>query len=197
MEEDSSQEEGAVCLMEALARVPDPRSRHGRRYPLAAMLALGVCAMLCGARSLYAIAQWGREHRQVARALGFVRGTTPCVATWHLLFKRLDRAALERVLGQWFQDQGMVEGEGLAVDGKTLRGIHGEGVPGVHLVAAYAHRRGNVLAQSAVRERGNELTALPDLLDQLPLRGQVVTGDAQFTQRELSRQIVEKGGTTS
>jgi hypothetical protein len=54
-----------------------------------------------------------------------------------------------------------------------------------------------VLAQSAVRERGNELTALPDLLDQLPLRGQVVTGDAQFTQRELSRQIVEKGGTTS
>lgn len=197
MEGASIQRDRAVCLMEALDGVADPRSRHGRRYQLTAMLALGVCAMLCGARSLYAIAQWGREHRKVARALGFDRGVTPCVATWHLLFKRLDRAALERVLGQWFQDQGVVEGEALAVDGKTLRGIHGEEVPGVHLVAAYAHRRGTVLAQRAVGEWGNELTALPDLLDQLPLEGQVVTGDAQFTQREVCQQIVAKGGTTS
>lgn len=197
MEEPRILRDRAICLMAALAEVADPRSRHGRRYPLAGMLALAVCAMLCGARSLYAIAQWGREHRQVARALGFDREATPCVATWHLLFKRLDRAALERVLGQWFQEQGLPAGEALAVDGKKLRGIHGEGVPGVHLVAAYAHGRGTVLAQQAVGARGNELTALPALMDQLPLRGQVVTGDAQFTQREFCQQIVVKGGTTS
>src|SRR5258708_39992127 len=49
-------------LLRALAEVPDPRSRHGRRHPFPAVLALATVAMLCGARSLYAIAQWGREH---------------------------------------------------------------------------------------------------------------------------------------
>jgi len=183
--------------MEALAQVPDPRSRHGRRYPLAAMLALAVCAMLCGARSLYAIAQWGREHRDMAQTLGFAGVTTPCVATLHLLFKRLDGEALEQVLGQWFQQQGPVQGEALAVDGKTLRGIHGEQVPAVHLVAAYAHHRGTVMGQRAAGGKGQELRAVPELLDHLPVRGRVVTGDALLTQRELSRQIVAKGGTIS
>ncbi len=51
----------ALSLMEVLAAFPDPRSAHGRRHPIGAVLALAVCAMLCGARSLYAISQWGRD----------------------------------------------------------------------------------------------------------------------------------------
>ena len=82
------------------------------------------------------------------------------------------------------------------MDGKTLRGIHGEQLPGVHLVAAYAHQSGIVVGQQAVGEKQNELGALPGLLDQLDLRGLVITGDAQFTQRKECRVITEKGGTT-
>src|SRR5260370_17433907 len=76
-------EELGPSLLRALAAVPDPRSRHGRRPPLPAVLARARVAMLmrCGARSLYAIAQWGREHpAEVVRTLGFARVRTPGVA---------------------------------------------------------------------------------------------------------------------
>ncbi len=136
-------------LLEALSAVPDPRSRRGRRYSVASVLALAVCAMLCGARSLYAIAQWGRDQGavEVWAALGIGRAATPSVATLFRLFRDLDRDAFEAALGAWVEAQGVPPGEAVALDGKHLRGIHGEAVPGVHLVAAYAHRSGGVLAQ--------------------------------------------------
>ena len=184
-------------LMETFASVPDPRSAHGRRHPLDAILALAVCAMLCGSRSLYAIGQWGRDHGSgMAGALGFTRERTPCVSTLHEVFSRLDVEAFERALGGWLQKRGLKAAEALGVDGKTLRGIHGEELPGVHLVSAYAHQMGIVAGQQAVADKGNELGALSGLLEQLDLAGRVVTGDAQFTQRKVCQDIVKKGATT-
>jgi hypothetical protein len=142
-------------LLEAFAAVPDPRSPHGRRHPLPAVLALATAAMLSGARSLYAIAQWGRlQPPGVVRALGFTRGKTPCVATLHLLFKGLDAEAFEAALRGWARRQlGDREGA-IAIDGKALRGIHGEELPGVRLVAAYCDAAGLVLAQSGGQRAG-------------------------------------------
>ncbi len=194
---ESAEKKVARSLIEVLGSVPDPRSAHGLRHPLGAVLALAVCAMLCGARSLYAISQWGRDQGgDMAHALGFTRERTPCVSTLHEVFSRLDRESFELALGGWLQEGGLKAGEAVAVDGKTLRGIHGEQLPGVHLVAAYAHQSGIVVGQQAVGEKQNELGALPGLLDQLDLRGLVITGDAQFTQRKECRMITEKGGTT-
>ena len=77
--------------------------------------------MLCGARSRYAISQWGRDQGQeVSEALGFTRERTPCVSTLHQVFSRLDQAAFERELGQWLQERGRCEGEAVAIDGKAL-----------------------------------------------------------------------------
>ncbi len=136
-------------LLEALAGVPDPRARRGRRYSAATILTFAVCAMLCGARSLYAIAQWGRDAgtAEVRAALGIDRARTPSVATLFRLFRDLDRDAFEAALAAWVRAQGLPAGEAVAIDGKQLRGIHGEEVAGVHLVAAYAHRSGQVLSQ--------------------------------------------------
>ena len=64
-------------LLEALRGIEDPRKPKGVRHPLSAVLALSVCAMLSGARSLYAIAQWGREHPQLAQSLGFSGSRPP------------------------------------------------------------------------------------------------------------------------
>jgi len=165
---------------------------------MGAILTLAVCAMLCGARSLYAISQWGRDQdREMAQALGFTRDHTLCVSTLHQVFSRLDREEFERALGGWLQQRGLQGPEAIAVDGKTLRGIHGEGLPGVHLVAAYGHQSGIGVGQQAVGEKENELGAIAGLLDQLNLRDHVVTGDALFTQRKVCRQVVEKGGITS
>lgn len=189
---------GSLALLEVMGRLPDPRSGHGRRHPLGAILGLAICAMLCGSRSLYAISQWGRDQGvEVSQALGFTRERTPCVSTLHQVFSRLDREAFELLLEQWLGERGLEAGEALAIDGKRLRGIHGEQLPGVHLVAAYAHQSGIVLGQQAVAHKRNELEAVYQLLNRLDLKGRVVTGDAQFTQREVCQGIVAKGGTIS
>ena len=134
-------------LLDALNGIEDPRKPKGVRHPLPAVLAMSVCAMLGGARSLYAIAQWGREHPQFAQSLGFSREQTPCVATLHHVFRRLDADAFESALGRWAQEC-LGEGEStIAIDGKALRGIHGRELPGVRLVAAYAGESGLVLGQ--------------------------------------------------
>ena len=182
-------------LREALDGVPDHRKSQGRRHPLGAVLSLAVCAMLCGARSLYAIAQWGRDHGAVTgQLLGFSPGKTPCVATFHRVFKELDVDAFEAVLGEWLTNNGPELGETLSLDGKTLRGIHGEGISGVHLVSAYATRSGTVLAQRASPGKGQELAAAKAVLGQVPLEGRIVVADALLTQREVCQQIVSGGG---
>jgi hypothetical protein len=179
--------------MEALGRVPDPRGRQGRRYQLASVLAMAVCAMACGARSLYAIAQWGRQHRRlVCEALGIKRLSTPSHPQLHRIFAALDVQAFEAVLGQWLGARA-----GKRVDGKTLRGIHGEQIAGVHLISAFAHERGMVLAQRAAPGQGRELEAVKAVLDSLDLRGQVVTGDALLAQRDICRRIKKKGASGS
>ena len=140
--------EWSCGLLDALGEIEDPRKPKGVRHPLPAILALSVCAMLSGAKSLYAIAQWGREHPQFAQWLGFSRERTPCVATLHHVFRRLDVDAFESALGRWAQEW-LGEGEAtIAIDGKALRGIHGGELPGVRLVAAYAGESGLVLGQS-------------------------------------------------
>ena len=193
----ATQQPQAESLLEAMVRVADPRKRRGRRYEIAKILTLAVCAMACGARSLYAIAQWGREHCDlVCEALQLKRKQTPCVATFHRVFRELDAQAFETVLGTWLRARGLRAGEGLAVDGKTLRGIHGEEIAGVHLVAAFAHETGIVVDQQATEGKGQELETVREMLERLDVRGHVVTGDALLAQRDLSETIVEKGGTT-
>jgi hypothetical protein len=187
-----------VSLLEALGAVPDHRGRRGRRYRLSVVLAVAVCAMLCGCRSLYAIAQWARDHRKrVTGALGIDRGTTPSVATLHRVFKGLDVAAFEEVLSAWLAARFVKAGEGIAVDGKSLRGLHGHQVAGVDLVAAYTHESGIVVAQQRVSGVGQELASGRELLKFLSLEGHVVTGDSLYAQRDICETIRGRGGSIS
>ena len=141
-------------LLTAVAAVPDPRRPRGRRHPLPALLALSTAAMLAGARSPYAIAQRGRLQPPAAvQALGFTREQTPGVATLHLAFKALDAQACEAAPARWAQGQLGDGWEAVALDGKALRGIHGEALPGVRLVAAYCDQAGLVLAQAGGQAR--------------------------------------------
>lgn len=146
-----------ISLRAAFGEVPDPRARRGQRHPLAAVLTLMTVAMLSGARSLYAIAQWGRlQDPEVVMALGFTSGRTPAVSTLHEVTRRLDPTALEGVLARWVQGAGVAAGSGIALDGKVLRGSHPKGAPPsqwIDVVAAYTHEAGRVLAQAG-GERG-------------------------------------------
>ena len=146
------EERQALSLREVLEQVPDPRRPRGRRHPLAAILALSVCAMLGGCRSLYAIAQWGRARPELAQALGFTREQTPCVAPLYHIFRRLAGAAFADALSQWAMAALPAEAAVLVVDGKALRGLHGDELPGVRLVAAYAVDAGLVVGQKGGKE---------------------------------------------
>src|SRR5580704_14839643 len=139
----------APSLLDVLAQVPDPRSRHGRRHPLLAILSLAVLAMLSGAKSYQAIAQFGRDKRlALAHALGFTRGKTPTKSTFSVLFRILDVQAFEAALSRWIASR-LPEGEEklISLDGKTARGSRDGTVPGQHLVAAYSAAAQAVLAQ--------------------------------------------------
>ena len=141
-------------LLNTFATVPDPRRKQGTRHSLAAILTLSTAAMLCGARSLYAISQWGRlQELDVVQRLGFSRDKTPSVSTLHRLFVRLDVDSFESALSAWAQSNLGGGEEAIAIDGKGLRGIHGEELPGVRLVAAYTPKAGLVLAQKGGQPR--------------------------------------------
>ncbi|MGZ3581895.1 MAG: transposase family protein [Ktedonobacterales bacterium] len=143
-----------ASLLHAFAQVPDPRGARGRRHPLAAILALAVAAMLADARSLYAIAQWGRlQSGETVRALGFTREKTPTVSTLHEVFKALDVGEFEAALAQWAHAALAPSSRAIALDGKALRGIHGEELPGVRLVAAYDVETGLVLVQQGGQDQ--------------------------------------------
>ena len=190
-------------LAQALAAVPEPRHPNGWRpdrppLPLVGVLQLAVAAMLCGCRSLYAVAQWGQERLaedpDALTVLGLPPGRSPSHPTLHRVFAALDVTAFERALGQWLTVSGVEPTEALALDGKTLRGIHGDAVPGVHLVAALAHRSGAVRGQAPSPGKGQELAATRTVLGEVAVAGRAVTGDALLTQRDLCLRIVAGGG---
>jgi hypothetical protein len=190
-------------LSEVFAEIPDPRHRRGTIYPLAAVLTLVATAMLCGCRSLAAVAQWGGDYNHLAPLLGFTRRNrddtgyrTPCTSELHTLLAALPAAVFEAALTRWILAQGVTDLERrvVALDGKTLRGTQGHQLPGVHLLAAYSRDVEAVLAQLAVPGKTNEHKTALELLKLIPLKGTLVTGDAAFTQRDLCAAVVQGEG---
>ena len=187
-------------LLDALKTVPDFRSRHGRRYPLYAILALGIAAMLCGYNSYGAMVEWGKNYgMSLAMALGFKDGKTPSVGTLFTVFSQVDKQALQAVLSAWCEQVLVASGKPMAlcVDGKTLRGTRKQGVLETHLLSAVSQHLGLTVGQQAMTSKESEISAMQDLLNGLVLSGRVVTMDALLTQKKIARQIVEKGGSLS
>jgi hypothetical protein len=130
---------GGGTLFEALQSIPDHRTKKGTRFPLAAILAIAIAAMLSGANDLMAIFRWGRRLSPKAlQALGVdkKRKRAPCHATYHYVFKSLSAAELTKALGCLVPSEG---GLGhVAIDGKRLRGSQCETSPGVHMLQAFS-----------------------------------------------------------
>lgn len=185
-------------LAEAFSTIPDPRRRQRRTHSLVAIMQVAVAAMLCGARSIYAIGQWAHERFEDApellEALGVRPGKCPSVPTLHRVFKKVAASLFEEKVGGWLRSTGLEPRETIGVDGKTLRGIHGEEVPGIHLVSAYAVHARAVIAEVACQGKGHELDGVRQLIGQLPLEGNLVVADALVCQRDVCERIVEGGG---
>jgi hypothetical protein len=186
-------------LYEALSSIPDHRTRKGRRYPLAAILAITIAAMLSGANDLRAVFRWGRRLSPKAlQALGIdkKRKKAPCHATYHYVLKELSLGNLTRALGGMVQmedapDDGLNH---IAIDGKRLRGSRHGNSPGVHLLHAFSTRLQAAVGSLVVPPDSGEVIEVLELLKTLPLEGAVVTGDAAFTYETVVDAIREAGG---
>jgi hypothetical protein len=192
-------------LLSVLAEIPDPRSRHGQRHTLSAILALVCCAVMSGARSYAAIGQWG-EDQEISwmHQLGFTRKPIKSGGIRKVLMA-LNAKVFEAALARWAEANlgrpvamGSVPWEAFALDGKTACGSFDGMEKAVHLLSLMAHESGLTVAQmavpSGVEDKTNEHKAALQLLDEKDLEGRVITGDAMFCQRDLSQQILDDGG---
>lgn len=183
-------------LLGVLARVADPRHRRGVRHRLAVILDLAVCAVLAGARSFTAIAEWAADVDQdTLRALG-VSGAVPSESTFRRVLQRLDADAFDYLAAAWAARH-TAPGPGarrvIAVDGKTLRGSgHGE-QDSRHLLAAFDHAHGVVLGQVGVDTKTNEIPMFTTLLDRADIKDAVVTADALHAQRSHAEYLHRRG----
>jgi predicted transposase YbfD/YdcC len=194
----------APHLLAYLATIHDPRRARGRRHPLVAILAIAAAAVLTGAQSMSAIAEWAADTLQPVRAaLGARRDApdrwaVPAEATIRRTLARVDPTALATAIGAWLVDRDR-PGPGrkrrrraVAVDGKTLRGARNAQGRQVHLLAAMDHTTRAVLAQRQVDGAPGEVPALRPLLADLDLAGVVVTADALQTHRDAAEFLVTR-----
>lgn len=185
--------QGQGGLFELLCGVADPRKRRGVRHKIQSLMASSICAVLAGARSFTAMAEWAAEQsRETLERLGSKRGKAPSERTYRRLFDSIDVEDLDRRTGSWIAEQlRLAAGTGLAVDGKSVRGSGDGEKAALHLLSAIAHGSSAVVAQVAVESKTNEITQVEPLLDGLDIQGVVVTADALLTQREIARHLVE------
>ena len=186
-------------LFATLATLTDRRDARGLRYALVTVLVFIVLAKLAGEDHLRGIAQWVWLRKEaLAEALGLAKPQAPHATTYsRVLRQAVDIDELEQVVSDFFASQPET-GQSVVInlDGKTLRGTIPAGESkGTHLLAAYLPEEGWVLIQGKVSSWENEIPAAQRILRQLDLRGKIVTGDALLTQRELSAQIVDAGGS--
>lgn len=187
-------------LVEALTAVPDRRDPRGVVHPLAGVLATAVAAVLAGARSAAAVAEWANDApQQVLAGLGAWRDPftgvyrAPDESTFRRILAGVDADALDDTVSRWIvaSRRAMTTGRRVySVDGKTLRGSGPAGGQ-VHLLAVLDQHTGTVLRQVDVDGKTNELTRFQPLLDPLDLTAVVVTADALHTQREHARWLTE------
>jgi predicted transposase YbfD/YdcC len=185
-------------LVDALAVVPDPRRQcKNLRHPLVDVLVVGFCGVLCGCEDFVELETFGRKKADFFRRFLELPEGIPSHDTFRRVFQAVCPEALQRCLLQWLQGVRQADpaaGEVIAVDGKTLRRTfdRARGLGALHLVSAWATANGLTLGQVAVDAKSNEITAIPQLIELLDLKGCVVTLDAAGCQKEIAGRIVAK-----
>jgi len=186
-------------LWQALLSLPDPRSKQGQRHSKTSILALAVCAVLGGARTVDAIAQAAKLYPQSLLkrfncwfSPRTQRYKAPSEPTFRRFLRTVEPEALEKVLGRWLSEH-IGDDDVLAIDGKTLRGARRADGSVVRLLAAFSTTSQVVLAQREIPPETNEIPVAHEVLEELPLEGKTVVADALHTQKELAQKVVGQG----
>ena len=183
-------------FLECFGRIEDPRLDRQKKHTLIDIIAIAVCATIAGADGWAPIALYARSKEAWLRTFLELPNGIPSHDTFGRVFCLLDPQAFQDAFRQWVGlIQGKIEGV-VAIDGKTARGSHdrANGKQAIHLVSAWAVANGVSLGQVKVDDKSNEITAIPELLSLLEIKGCLVTIDAMGCQRDIAQKIVDAGG---
>jgi predicted transposase YbfD/YdcC len=180
-------------LLDHFSALDDPRQAWKVAYPLAELLLVVLCGTIAGAENFVEIERWAkRKLAFLRRLLPFARGI-PSHDTLNDVMNALPAGLFSEAFAAWVESLRDSEPDIVAVDGKTSRRARRGDAHPLHVVSAWASRQRLVIGQEAVAEKGNEITAIPLLLQRLELSGALVTIDAIGCQRAIAEAIRASG----
>lgn len=192
-------EKKATTLFEHLSEIKDPRIERTKWHKLIDILVIAVCATICGAESYPDMEEFGLDKEEWLRTFLELENGIPSHDTFRRVFMLIKPSEFQGCFLSWVEGVcELTDKEVVSVDGKQSRGskkknkkskIQNEGL---RMVSAWAVKNRLVLGQQKTQEKSNEITAIPELLRLLSLKGCIVTIDAMGCQREIVKQIVEQ-----
>src|SRR6202453_195198 len=192
-----------TCLDEVVAyfnELEDPRSPINRQHPLVSVVVIALMAVLAGAGGPTGISRWAKTKEEFLRNVLALPAGIPRKDVFRRVLMLLNPAAFQACFYQWLQAlrakataASGIEQPVFAVDGKTNRRSHdrGNGLGALHAVSLWASEFGLSLGQVACAEKSNEITAIPELLRLVDIKGTIITIDAMGTQKAIAAQIVD------
>ncbi len=175
--------------------ISDPRSAN-KRHILIDIITISICAVISGADGFAQITEFGKAKYEWFKQFLELPHGIPSVDTFERVFSRIAPDEFKDSFIKWIQAIcELTKGEIVSVDGKTLRRSHDKsnGKSTIHMVSAWACANGIVLGQRKTDEKSNEITAIPELLKVLEIKGCIVTIDAMGCQKNISETIIDKG----
>src|SRR5713226_6063035 len=188
------EEASKKSLQSVFAAVEDPRIDRTKRHLLLDIILIAILAVICGEEGWVDIEAFGNAKEEWLKTFFEMPNGIPSHDTFGRVFARIDPQQFEQCFLTWVRGVTEKLTGVIAIDGKTLRRSHdaANGKKALHMVSAWADENRMVLAQVAVDEKSNEITAIPALLKLLDLAGCLVTIDAMGTQRAIAAQIIEQ-----
>lgn len=183
-------------IEEHFSKVTDPRIDRTKEHKLIDIIAIAICAVICGAEGWVDIEDFGNGKRAWLRAFLELPNGIPSHDTFGRVFSLINPEEFQESFRSWVQSiHEFTLGQVLAFDGKQLRGSRDSvlGKRAIYMVSAWAEANQLVLGQYKVNEKSNEITAIPELLKLLDIGGCIITIDAIGTQTKIVKTIVERG----
>lgn len=179
-------------LITILDEVPDPRVTATVDHDLPDILTIALCTILCGGDSFYDMEEFGQVRLDWLKTFLRLRNGAPTHDTYNRVFQAMDPDQFSDCLSRWTQSvRAVLGGEVVALDGKAMRRALKKGEDPRVIVSAWATESGLLLGQRRVKDKSNEITAVPELLRALELAGCIVTADALHCQKNTAKEIQE------
>lgn len=182
-------------IEEHFSAVTDERQQYKVKYPLLDILLITLVGVICGADGWEAIEEVGKNKLKLLKKYGYFHYGIPVHDTIARIISAIEPSQFQDCFINWMKEAELsTQGEIIAVDGKTVRRSHDKKgkQSAIHMVSAFAAENGVVLGQIKTYEKSNEITAIPDLLSKLEVKGAVVTIDAMGCQKAIAKKIIQK-----